>query len=120
MATSIVLDKPAQDPLDAYLVRDYAPIRRFLDQHPGLASLLAQAPAQIKSAFRKQLPQRLALFQYRDSESPPELHLVIAADITSDVEWDAAESSLHCLHENWLKSLPRELTKHLLIRVEPA
>ena len=105
--------------LSPYEIRDVRSIETFLAARPNLVSLLEEAPARITAAFR--IPHRLRLEVFRDFEAPdpPELHIVVVTSMTNEAEWDAADASVRCVYESWLKDLPRAETIDLFIRPEP-
>ena len=101
--------------LAAYKVLDPESVSCFLDSHPALRPILAEAPGRIERAFGRRLDVRLKLF--RDHEEPSAAEIVV--EIVAGGSWESAEEALGRLHQHWLAGLPRDITRNILFVTEP-
>jgi hypothetical protein len=102
-----------------YELEDAEPIETFLAERPPLLEILTEAPQRVAAAFRCLLPLRLELYRDFDAPDVSQLHLVVVTGMKTEAEWDAADASIRCLHEDWLRSLPRSVTRDLFVVAEP-
>ena len=107
-------------PADRYLVPEKHDVLCFLGEHPGLDSLLEAAPGYVERAFGQRLPMRLTVFRDADEPSFSQLLVEVLTGRTGEDAWAAADSALHLLHETWLVSLPRHVTRNILFVAEPS
>ena len=106
-------------PLGNYLIAEVNDVMRFLREHPELASLLQVAPNHVERVFGRALPIRLKVFRDGNEPSYSQLLFEIVTGRIGEDAWVVADSALHNLHETWLVSLPRELTRNILFVAEP-
>lgn len=113
------IDNRDREALQPYTLADPEATETFLSDRPHLWKVLNEAPTRIRAAFRKPVSLRLEIFCDRDSPGFKQLHLVVVTDMLTEHEWDAADASIRCIHEDWLKSLPRAITRDLFVTAEP-
>ena len=105
---------------DAYQVSAPNDVLNYLRDHAGLCPVLAAAPEHVKRAYGRRLPLRLCVFRDRDDPSYAQLLVEIVTGRAGKAAWAEADAALRQLHEAWLVSLPRSVTRGILFVAEPS
>jgi|SRR5579872_4560545 len=102
-----------------YHVHAPAEVRSFLFARAELRSVLEFAPRYVRRVFGAAPPLRLSVFRDRDEPSFAQLLVEIVTGRTGEAAWAEADAALRQLHETWLVSLPRQVTRDVLLVTEP-
>ncbi len=84
-----------------------------------MVPILEAAPDYVEQKFGTKLPLRLRVFRDREEPSCAELVVEIVTGGIGSEAWDAADTRLRRLHEQWLVTLPRDVTRSILFVTEP-